>query len=598
MEDFLARSGALADTAETLSISDEHDEHALSVLWSRSTKDLSHTNTPKELYNDLLKLKRRAIDLDLHRVFISDYYRAKRIPRGFRVRNAPTIGRQNPDICKRWMNIANKCSLDWMVIVVEEVGKELIQVKKSIQEFEATNVTSLQAPTTNKMLIKLQDDIHKYQNDLIRFKKQKLSKVNHDYTHHQVYRWLSGMDMNTRNAPPRFRPRISRPSLQTIDISSGESASDAESKDTRHQSRPEPFLGAGIHHQDPPGMSTEASGTEKKRPPRPNLTPDEKAALQDLREDTNIVIRLADKGGGVVIQSYQQYKCEIMRQLNDTSTYRKLTYDPVQSFQKKIQQLIEIGLQAGYVDSNTAKDAVLLQKRIECSGLTPSELLGQQMSSLAAPLPPDKQVGENNSTPGRVTVILKVLLIIMFLFLIALTILVFLFYLNVSEEISVLKKSLFERMQQEIAQNNILSEVQSIKETLDKICKTCPSGWRATGCSCYYFSSSTLQWDKARDECYKFNSALVTFSSKNDMDTFNKLFTVSTRYWMGLRRDATNINMWKWLDGTELTFTNWASGEPNNYGNKEHCGEILSGPWNDRNCDDSVNFICRKVWIS
>ncbi|XP_063288726.1 cGMP-dependent 3',5'-cyclic phosphodiesterase isoform X2 [Pelobates fuscus] len=38
------------------------------------------------------------------------------------------------------------------------------------------------------------------------------------------------------------------------------------------------------------------------------------------------------------------------------------------------------------------RDAVLLQKRIECSGLTPSELLGQQMSSLAAPLPPDKQV--------------------------------------------------------------------------------------------------------------------------------------------------------------------------------------------------------------
>ncbi|XP_075054441.1 cGMP-dependent 3',5'-cyclic phosphodiesterase isoform X4 [Mixophyes fleayi] len=37
-------------------------------------------------------------------------------------------------------------------------------------------------------------------------------------------------------------------------------------------------------------------------------------------------------------------------------------------------------------------DCVLLRKRIECSGLTPSELLGQQMSSLAAPLPPDKQV--------------------------------------------------------------------------------------------------------------------------------------------------------------------------------------------------------------
>ncbi|XP_069828011.1 cGMP-dependent 3',5'-cyclic phosphodiesterase isoform X1 [Dendropsophus ebraccatus] len=38
------------------------------------------------------------------------------------------------------------------------------------------------------------------------------------------------------------------------------------------------------------------------------------------------------------------------------------------------------------------RDSVLLRKRIECSGLTPSELLGQRMSSLAAPLPPDKQV--------------------------------------------------------------------------------------------------------------------------------------------------------------------------------------------------------------
>ncbi|KAM9320559.1 LOW QUALITY PROTEIN: cGMP-dependent 3',5'-cyclic phosphodiesterase [Gastrophryne carolinensis] len=38
------------------------------------------------------------------------------------------------------------------------------------------------------------------------------------------------------------------------------------------------------------------------------------------------------------------------------------------------------------------RDSVLLRKRIECSGLTPSELLGQQMSNLAAPLPPDKQV--------------------------------------------------------------------------------------------------------------------------------------------------------------------------------------------------------------
>ncbi|XP_069496347.1 cGMP-dependent 3',5'-cyclic phosphodiesterase isoform X1 [Ambystoma mexicanum] len=37
------------------------------------------------------------------------------------------------------------------------------------------------------------------------------------------------------------------------------------------------------------------------------------------------------------------------------------------------------------------RDAVLRQKRLECSGLPPSELQGRQMGSLAAPLPPDKQ---------------------------------------------------------------------------------------------------------------------------------------------------------------------------------------------------------------
>ncbi|CAH2299350.1 Hypothetical predicted protein, partial [Pelobates cultripes] len=104
------------------------------------------------------------------------------------------------------------------------------------------------------------------------------------------------------------------------------------------------------------GMEKETpQAREKGSPDMPTPPPNLHHRGNDLRDDANIVIRPADKGGGVVIQSYQQYKCEIMRQLNDTSTYRKLTYDPVLAFQNKIQQLIDMGLQAGYIDSNTAK---------------------------------------------------------------------------------------------------------------------------------------------------------------------------------------------------------------------------------------------------
>ncbi|CAH2283193.1 Hypothetical predicted protein [Pelobates cultripes] len=212
MEDFLDRAGALMETAETLSIS---EEKALSVLWPRSSQELPHTHSAKDLYNDLSRLKKREVDLDLHGVFLSDYYRSKRIPRGFRIRNAPTIGRQNPDFCRKWMNISNKCSLDWMVIVIEEVGRELIQVKKSIQDFELTHVTVLQATPSTEFMLKLQNDIQKYQNDLIRFKRLKVEKVNHDYKYHQVYRWLSGSDTQTCNPTPRIRTQIRKPSLQT-----------------------------------------------------------------------------------------------------------------------------------------------------------------------------------------------------------------------------------------------------------------------------------------------------------------------------------------------------------------------------------------------
>ncbi|CAH2316706.1 Hypothetical predicted protein, partial [Pelobates cultripes] len=88
---------------------------------------------------------------------------------------------------------------------------------------------------------------------------------------------------------------------------------------------------------------------------RHNLTFKEKEALKDLQQDSTIVIRPADKGGAIVIQAYHQYKKEIMRQLQDAKTYKKFTFDPVKKFQQRINQLIEIGLQGSYIDSNTAK---------------------------------------------------------------------------------------------------------------------------------------------------------------------------------------------------------------------------------------------------
>ncbi|XP_069823324.1 CD209 antigen-like protein E [Dendropsophus ebraccatus] len=90
------------------------------------------------------------------------------------------------------------------------------------------------------------------------------------------------------------------------------------------------------------------------------------------------------------------------------------------------------------------------------------------------------------------------------------------------------------------------------------------------------------------------NSTLVMIKDKTELDTLKNLYKNNRRYWIGLRRDPEDVETWKWLDGTQVNFTNWDKKEPNNVGNLEFCGETRSGPWNDLRCNEQLLFICKK----
>ncbi|CAH2275928.1 Hypothetical predicted protein, partial [Pelobates cultripes] len=106
-------------------------------------------------------------------------------------------------------------------------------------------------------------------------------------------------------------------------------------------------------------IQTVKADTEQmvKNPPtyQSNLTPGEIKALHDLSHDINIVIHSADKGGTTMIQSYQDYRNEILRQLNDHTTYMRLTFDPVKKFQTRIKNQIDLGILSGFLDEKTAQ---------------------------------------------------------------------------------------------------------------------------------------------------------------------------------------------------------------------------------------------------
>ena len=70
----------------------------------------------------------------------------------------------------------------------------------------------------------------------------------------------------------------------------------------------------------------------------------ERLSLSKLKSYSDIVIKDADKGSGVVIMDRSLYVKEALRQLSDESTYRLLDNDPTPDFLADIQDLV-IGLE-------------------------------------------------------------------------------------------------------------------------------------------------------------------------------------------------------------------------------------------------------------
>ncbi len=71
-----------------------------------------------------------------------------------------------------------------------------------------------------------------------------------------------------------------------------------------------------------------------------NLTLNEKKALLSLRNNPDIVIKPADKGGAVVVWCKDLYVEEGYRQLSDANSYTHLTSDPTAQHQATITSTI------------------------------------------------------------------------------------------------------------------------------------------------------------------------------------------------------------------------------------------------------------------
>ncbi|XP_036452771.1 macrophage mannose receptor 1-like isoform X2 [Colossoma macropomum] len=105
-------------------------------------------------------------------------------------------------------------------------------------------------------------------------------------------------------------------------------------------------------------------------------------------------------------------------------------------------------------------------------------------------------------------------------------------------------------------------------------------------------------WTNALKHCKEKFTDLATIESKEDMNAVKALVRgTAGLFWIGLRqKNLRNSASWIWSDGSNSTYRNWNTKEPNN-GLGDYCVQLWKSPeykWNDDNCTHSNPFICYK----
>ena len=111
----------------------------------------------------------------------------------------------------------------------------------------------------------------------------------------------------------------------------------------------------------------------------------------------------------------------------------------------------------------------------------------------------------------------------------------------------------------------------------------------------FYKLSSVGTYEQVNTEAKESGGYLACISSAEENEIVTKVASVeraSASSYIGLIRNAENLQEWLWADGSEVSYTNWNQGEPNSinetvaeiYDSKRNTG---AGKWND--CTITLN---------
>jgi hypothetical protein len=78
------------------------------------------------------------------------------------------------------------------------------------------------------------------------------------------------------------------------------------------------------------------------KPPKNNISKKEQEAIKNLRNNENIAILRADKGGATVVMNKIDYNTKMMEHLTTTGSYKKLDNNPISKVIKEVKKAIKV----------------------------------------------------------------------------------------------------------------------------------------------------------------------------------------------------------------------------------------------------------------
>ena len=121
----------------------------------------------------------------------------------------------------------------------------------------------------------------------------------------------------------------------------------------------------------------------------------------------------------------------------------------------------------------------------------------------------------------------------------------------------------------------------------------------------YQFCMGVLNHADADAQCDSmgYGMAHVDDSAENTY-LYNKVVSLWNNWWWLGANDIASEGTWVWNDGTPWNYTNWYPGQPNNYGNYQHCLTLngFGSQWNDEWCNYDLPYVCKaeadlQVWF-